>query len=391
MNVGVIGLGKLGAPLAATLADKHNVWAFDLDRDAVKRLEMPVHEFTEPDVRGALLKAHATGQIHPCYEVRPLVEEAEVIFIIVPTPSNPDGSFSTVYVRQAISNALVHVDDDMSRTLVIVSTLSPGTCDEQLQPMLAEYPYVSLVYNPTLIAINTVMRDLAYPDVTLLGARQPIDADKVLDVWWEVAATPHKWHVGSFAEIELAKLSINAYVTLKLTFANRVGWMCHKLGANVDTVLNAIGDDKRIGRGYLKAGGSFGGPCFPRDNRAFQQAAGGVPTLATEVESLNALHATEIAQLAMPDSCRFIVLGMEYKDGVSLEERSFGHDVERELLKRGGVDVERLEDAEVVILAQPHQSFDCDKLKPGVRVVDVWRAYRDLGKDENVDYVPFGG
>jgi UDPglucose 6-dehydrogenase len=162
-------------------------------------------------------------------------------------------------------------------------------------------------------------------------------------------------------------------------------------GCDVDTILDAIGDDERIGHEYLRTGGTYGGPCLPRDNAALTRAYGdNVFPMFAWTDKHNHNHLMFIADqlVELGDDMTFNVVGLSYKTGVTHTIESFGAWL-RELLEDHGwryVDEQR--EADVIIIAQP-VSDDIELRDPTVHVFDVWRARHDL-KDK-CEYVAFGG
>ena len=203
---------------------------------------------------------------------------------------------------------------------------------------------------------------------------------------------------------ELAKLAVNTFVTMKITYANSLARICEQLpGADADTVTTAIGRDTRIGRKYLKGGLGFGGPCFPRDNRAllFQARKLGVPfDLAEATDATNLDPARRVARMAceaVPPGAEIAVLGLSYKPDTGVIDQSQGMFIAR-LLSEQGLKVTvydpqalsaarnklgeafdyaesaqaAIDDKSVVILATPWPEFRSLAYAPGVTVIDCW-------------------
>jgi len=399
MNVGVIGLGKLGLPLACVLADRgHHVRAWDISadvRDAYKRREAHVDE---PDVQ-RMLSQYGKNNLGLDTPVG-LGEHCDAVFIVVPTPSNEDGSFDDTHVVAAIEDMLpgiTHRERDRTPLLImLVSTVSPGTC-EQLAALLPPYPgyKAHLVYSPVFIALGSVVADLTHPQLRVMGLPFEIAAstERLLDhlVWGGAE------EYMTYREAEIAKIAFNVFTTLKITFANGIGQLCHLHGANADTVLGSIVHDDRVGgKKMLTAGGGYGGPCLPRDNRALEHALTGVVSLSSYIDWLNNEHADFIIDIGLnvagtQQPGKFMVLGAGYKEGVDDGTESFGLRLHDKLIDRGWK-VGYMDDANLIILALPMRELklDADKLMRDAVVVDVWRTHSYL-RNGRVRYIPFGG
>jgi UDPglucose 6-dehydrogenase len=129
------------------------------------------------------------------------------------------------------------------------------------------------VYNPEFIALGDVISNMSKPDLVLIGARKSEIAQEVLELNALIIQNQPTFAILDVEEAELAKVALNSYVTMKISFANLIGQAAKRLGsANPANVLLAIGADTRIGTKYLRPGMGFGGPCFPRDNRALAKS-----------------------------------------------------------------------------------------------------------------------
>lgn len=295
-KVGVIGLGKLGFPLAVILGQMYDV--VGVDKHSIPMPNEP--HFDE---------LHKSANIELTRDYSKL-KGASKIFCVVPTPSiepyrgfsipgdvpgeNMQGTFTNKYVRQAIEEAKPHMDDD---TLFnIVSTTMPGSCKK-----LKDQYNMRLTYNPEFIALGNVVEGMLNPDLVLIGEDNPVDGDELQQVYENVFDFASDFlHINEYprehrppikrmdlTSAELAKLALNTYITQKVTFANVVGEVADKVGADAESVLDAIGADTRIGKKYFKPYGAYGGPCFPRDTVAFSKMAGEVPNFAAQTDTIN--------------------------------------------------------------------------------------------------------
>lgn len=275
MQVSVIGLGKLGLPLAAVLAEAGNQ-VFAYDTNELLREEIRNGSFSSNEPKLVELLSEFGGNIEVLDSVDQVVLRSELTFIIVPTPSLNDGSFNNelvLSVLEKISDVLkikkeFHVID-------VVSTVMPGSCQEEFIPLLVQRSgrilnkHFGLCYNPEFIALGSVIKNMKEPDMHLIGA-SGFKSGKVLErALKSVTGDKVPSRVMNLTEAELVKISVNNFVTTKISFANMLMQVADKLGGvDVDVVTEAIGLDSRIGRKYLKGGTSFGGPCFPRDTYA---------------------------------------------------------------------------------------------------------------------------
>ena len=309
-TVTVVGLGKLGLCLAAILAEYYKVVGIDCSEEHIHNLSTGKNTIKEPDLDYYLAKGFKNMTFTTSYE------QAEgVVFVVVPTPSNTDDRFSSEYVEQVLYYMFP------STTVAIVSTLMPGETDR----LQAKYPNLNLVYNPTFIALGSVIKNFLKPDFILLGSHNPEKTSQLAAIYNNVCYYP-KYQVMTPLEAEIAKLTLNCYITTKITFANQIGNLCWRLGIEPTKILDAVGMDKRVGKKCFKAGLGYGGPCFPRDNlamSAYMRSNYLSPQLTSTVHNLNERQVDEmldrIKQLD-PDSISF--KSLSYKKGTNNEEQS---------------------------------------------------------------------
>jgi UDPglucose 6-dehydrogenase len=341
MNVAVVGCGRLGASLALLLAEAGlDVTGVDTNErllDQLRAGEAPWHEAGLPE----MLEGWADEIF---WTSDPLhLAEAEVVFIVVPTPSLPSGAFDVSAVVGAVEQAVLWHRNGVSQAVCVVSTVNPGDCEGQIAQALTASD-ADLVYSPEFIALGDVFAGMRRPDLTLIGESERWAGDRVLTCLraikpWRPSDLPPgqafrsgspSIHRMSLTEAEIAKLSVNAYVTGKISFANSLGELCERYGARGETVARAIGADSRISPKYLRPGRAFGGPCFPRDNAALIHAglmAGVDVPLAEAAVNVNQRQLDRFLDLILSLSDpwgRVCVLGMSYKPGTAVTDHSFG-------------------------------------------------------------------
>jgi UDPglucose 6-dehydrogenase len=256
------------------------------------------------------------------------VGNADASFFIPPTPSQPDGSFGNEYLLRALESAAKAVRESGKayHLFVVNSTLTPGTCDRLLRPLLEDIfqgecgKRFGLCYNPEFIALGDVIHGLLEPDLVLIGESDEFAGRALARVYQRFCLNRAPIERMSNVNAELTKISLNCAVTTKISFVNQLSSVCAEIsGADPRTILQAIGKDRRIGEKYLKPGLGFGGPCFPRDNRLFQYVARSVgveASLAQATDKINdnvneRLLATVLAHAA--DGATVAVLGLAYK------------------------------------------------------------------------------
>jgi UDPglucose 6-dehydrogenase len=202
-----------------------------------------------------------------------------------------------------------------------------------------------LCYSPEFIALGSVIRDFLNPDFLLVGESDERAGDVLEEIYANVCDRDAPVARMSFVSAELAKISVNTYVTTKIAFANMLARVCERLpGASVDDVTDALGLDTRIGPKYLRGAVSYGGPCFPRDNVAFAALARSIEAPAMIAEATDTSNRDDVERVAaavserLPQGGTVAVLGLSYKPRTDVVEESAGVYLAQELA-RNGVDV----------------------------------------------------
>lgn len=335
-QVCVVGLGKLGLPLLAVIRNSgYPVIGYDRDFALIENLSSGQFSFSEPGLNNLLLKLKKsikfTNKISD-------IGDSEIFLIIVPTPSDEFGNFINDFVVDALSGVLKSLENtsQKSKTIVIVSTVMPGSCDNVFKPLIKKWSeknnykvQIKLLYSPEFIALGSVIRNLQYPDTLLVGAESETDATEYIRLSRHVAKTRPPVRILNYREAEFSKLLVNCYVTMKISFANFIGEISDKFqNLNPFKITESIGLDSRIGNRYLMPGAGYGGPCFPRDGKALISSAkeiGLVANLAIATEEINLRQTERIIKKIenLIQSYQTVgIIGLSYKPGSDVVEES---------------------------------------------------------------------
>lgn len=221
------------------------------------------------------------------------VAQSNVAIFIVQTPSLPDGSFSNQYLE----SALMAFSDECDRQqkydylYIVTSTTVPGSCD-RFRAIVGD----NLCYKPEFIRLAYVRQDLLRPHFVLIGTSSESAGDRCEEIYRRISDAPVKRM--SLLEAELAKITLNCALTMKVSLANQLHLVAQRLGANSEKVMDAVGSDPRIGKACLQPGWPYGGPCLPRDNKMFHYVAQSVGInafLSEAADKVNlAVHGPEL-------------------------------------------------------------------------------------------------
>src|SRR5690242_20330199 len=226
MRVSVVGLGKLGSPLVAVLASRGlEVCGIDLNHEIIDKINNGIAPVEEPHLQ-ELLSEHR-GRIRATSDWRVGIESTDITGIIVPTPSGADGAFRNDFVLSAVENIGRVLRQKRGYHLVVVhSTTMPGSIGGPIKERLEQASGkrvgvdVGLCYNPEFIALGNVISGLLHPDFVLIGESDARAGDMLQDIYRQVVGPDVAVRRMNFVNAELAKISVNTYVTMKISFAN---------------------------------------------------------------------------------------------------------------------------------------------------------------------------
>ena len=352
-SVSVVGLGKLGLCMAACFAKKYKTFGVDIDKEKIDLINQGKNPVQETGLTETLAKYKKN--LKATNDYREAILSSQVTFIVVATPSEADGSFS----NQQLEEALKHIgkalkEKNTYHMIVITSTVMPGATEHVGKFVLEEASGkkcgegFGLAYNPEFIALGSVIHDFLNPDFILIGEANKKDGDALEIVYKNICENNPRFARMSPVNAEIAKISLNCYVTMKITYANSLAAICEKVpGADAEVITNSIGLDSRIGKKYLKPGLGYGGPCFPRDNvafAAFARKVGEKAKLAEMVDEVNRDQVVRIERLIenlilelnkTKDNMVIGVLGLSYKPNTPIIEDSQAVDIVELLINKG--------------------------------------------------------
>jgi len=231
---------------------------------------------------------------------------------------------------------------------VMTSTVMPGSMNGELRAALERYSgrtvgtSLGFCYNPEFIALGSVVRDMLRPDMILIGESDTKAGEALERIYHQSCDNQPAFRRMNFVNAELTKISVNTFVTTKISYANMLADICDRLpGADVDVVTHAVGADTRVGAKYLKGATGYGGPCFPRDNVAFAalaRAIGANPDLAEATDRINQYQVERVlgaVQARLDGKGAVGILGLSYKPHTGVIEESQGVALAERLLDEG--------------------------------------------------------
>lgn len=346
MRIGVLGLGYVGTVTAACLARMgHQVWGVDvspLKVEIVNRGQSPV---LEKDLDRLVADAVHRGKFRASVETGDAIAHTDLSLVSVGTPSRRDGSANLAYLLRAmreIGRALQK--KSRFHTVVIRSTVPPGTTEERVIPELERWSHrkagrdFDVCFHPEFLREGSSIYDFFHPSKIVIGSNWTLGARRLRGLWRTLKAP---LFVTSFRVAEMVKYVDNAFHALKITFTNEVGALSKSSGINSYEVMEIFAQDKKlnISSAYLRPGFAFGGPCLPKDLRALcRMAKRGrleTPLLQGILES-NARHLERAKELVLTTGKKRIgVLGLAFKSGTDDLRESPACNLVRHLLRAG--------------------------------------------------------
>jgi UDPglucose 6-dehydrogenase len=280
MRVGWIGLGKLGLPCALTMADfGHSVIGTDVNKDIKAYLDLKTIPYQEDNVEAMWARGAQVGWRDTIGQV---VHDSDIVFIAVQTPHAPTHEgvtptpderkdFEYCYLEQAVKDVAREVQHPI--TVVVVSTVLPGTMRRVVMPYARRNPMIRFVYSPAFIAMGTASYDWCNPAIVLAGCEDVLAYDDLVKAHRKMHNAPVLRM--AIESAELAKVLYNTFISMKIVFANTVMEMAHKTAADCDEITDALSKatDRIISPKYLRGGMGDGGGCHPRDNIALSWLA----------------------------------------------------------------------------------------------------------------------
>ena len=414
MNVGFIGLGKLGLPCALAVESRgHKVVGYDPSKQVKDIIDTKKLQYQEIWAQEHLDKSKIEIK-----SIEDVVGESEIIFVPIQTPHDPlyEGTtrlpdervdFDYTYLKKGIKDLAEEIWYQQStKVVIIISTVLPGTIRREIKPIIEDNPHFKLCYNPFFIAMGTTMRDFLDPEIVLFGVDDIESAKKAKKFYRTLHHAP--FYDTTIENAELIKVIYNTFISTKISFVNTVMEMCHKLpNTNVDDVTNALKmcDNRIISDKYLSGGMGDGGGCHPRDNIALSWLSRELNLSHDWFDNImkqrekqtdwlaDLIEETSFKYKGCLDGYPIKILGKSFKPETNittgspsillkniLEER--GHDVEIWDPYVDGSENESQQEPMIYFIGTKHPDFTTYLYNQGSIIIDPWRYIPDINNCE---------
>lgn len=386
MTILVVGLGKLGLPIASFLSKRsgHNIYGWDTNEEYRETLLDGTFETSEPDCDYSRL-----GIIRTSRGILDILADIDFVSICVNTPSNSDGSMNLGQIESAIqllSDHATNLNIPHRLPVIINSTIMPGTCEW----LNDQFCNIHIMSNPVWIAIGSVIKDLQNPPSFVIGCDCDKESgyliacehNKILGTWMRAIGKPINPIITNTKTAEFIKLYHNQWCTAKMSSIGWVGDHASELGINIDDLSwFMINGGERPGQ-FWKYGPPYGGPCFPRDLQFYHLAIN-----QTTIRDLVAKGASDINHLRLYETAfelqsyeSVAILGRSYKYGVAVDEASFGIILGSLLEAQGKTvwvvdsldEIPKSEVQSIQVWVIHHQQL-LSQVPSGANIINLWR------------------
>jgi len=402
MNVGVVGMGKLGLPVSLAIESKgHDVMGYDISQAPYGYIERGQIPYQEEGLQPLL----DNNNIEMTKDLGKLVAESDIIFVPVQTPHQPEyegvtplpetrDDFDYAFIGGALGALAGECAKlDEKRTIAVISTCLPGTYETRLKEIINDN--MDYVYTPQFIAMGTVLQDYLHPEFNLIGVESEEAADQLERFYATINDAPNIRT--DITTAEGIKVSYNTWITAKTVIANTWGELAEKTGMNFDDIKKAwdVSDRRLWSPRYTDAGMSDGGGCHPRDNIAMSWLADEVglshnffEDLMYAREDYEQWHADVAAEYAQMNEQPLVILGRAFKPETNIETGSASR-LMSSLTPIEHLHVEDMEDLvpATYFIGTKHDRYKDYKFPKGSIVIDPFGI---IDEQEGVELVKLG-
>ena len=341
-TISLIGLGKLGLPLLVTFAkNNQKIIGIDIDEEKINLLKNKKIPFYEPSLNDYLDYGYNNIDFNSTFEN--VVNNTDIFIILVNTPSNKKGDFSNKYIYDAVTQLCKKIKESNKKEFLIIlsSTVMPGTHKDLIKKIENETTKklnegFGFVYIPDLVALGSVIKDFENPDLLIMGESDKKYGDIASAIYSKIIKNNSPIVRMSLIESEITKVSLNAYITMKISFANFIGNVSDKFNCNPNNVTKALGFDKRISPHYIKSGLPFGGTCFPRDTWAFIKMSENLGLNAIHIKATQKINENQFdilySKVSNYKGKKIGIFGISFKPNTSVTTESTGYFLYEKLL-----------------------------------------------------------
>ena len=333
----VIGIGRLGLCWALNLEKNgYDVVGVDVNSDYVDSLNNRTFVSKEPLVDDYLAKS---TKFKATTDIVEAIEHSSTLYIVVATNTLADGHYDHSIIDKIVEDLVSLGPQPIQKHVILQSTTIPGYCDS-IEEKLKSFNF-TLTYNPEFIRQGTIIEDQQKPDIVLIGTSSDEAREVLLEAYNDMCINVPIFNIMDNLSAEIAKLSLNCFLTTKISFTNMIGDLAVSVGADPNKVLRAISSDSRVGTKLMRYGYGYGGTCLPRDNRALAVFArkNNMPIdISVATDNINKKHVRfQVAQFTKNNdkSNPVLIKQVSFKPGSDIIEESQKLEFARQLAVSG--------------------------------------------------------
>jgi len=394
MKIAVIGTGYVGLVTGTCLAETGNhVCCVDVDAKKIAQLQAGKTPIYEPGLENLLERNIRDERICFTTSLKEGIEDAQIIFLALPTPPGKDGAADLQYVLK-VAEDLSHLITEYT-IVVNKSTVPVGTAERVRQVMLQrlDAALFDVVSNPEFLREGVAVEDFLKPDRVVVGTSSEKARKLMEELYQPFVRQGNPVYFMDERSSEVTKYAANAYLAMRISFMNEMANLCEKAGANVDNVRLGMGSDSRIGKRFLFPGVGYGGSCFPKDVKALAQTA---RELDYDFSILRAvMQVNERQQLSLVDKVkeifgndlsgrRFALWGLAFKPETDDVREAPAFTIANGLLEAGATlavyDPEAMDNARTVLgdsVVYADSQYEALENADGLLIITEWSAFRN--------------
>ena len=308
-----IGTGYVGLVSGAAISDfGHRVICADISKEKIRQLNNGSVPIYEPGLTELLKKNINAGRLSFTYNIKKAIRDSEIIFIAVGTPEGVDGKSDI----SAVKSVAQVIGENINEYKVVCtkSTVPVGTGD-LIKNIITEHNFNNIsfdyVSNPEFLREGSAVKDFLWPDRIVIGSENKTSLNIMKEVYDPLYINDKPILSTSITTAEMIKYAANAFLALKISYINEVANLCETLGADVQDVAKAMGQDGRISSKFLHPGPGYGGSCFPKDTKAFAKLSKENGEVMHTIEA--SIKSNEYQKIRMVNKIKTLV-GGSFKD-----------------------------------------------------------------------------
>ncbi len=274
MRIGIVGTGYVGLVSGTCFAEMGNdVYCVDVDQAKVAQLRAAKMPIYEPDLRTLLKRNLREGRLHFTTSLQEMLDQADIIFLALPTPPGADGEADLSFVLGVVQDIADWLSENSTYKVIVNKSTVPVGTAARVRVVLAESGVkqgedFDVVSNPEFLREGSAVADFMKPDRIVLGTSSTRAGEQMRRLYEPFVRQGNPIYMMDECSAEVTKYVANAFLASRISFMNEVANLCERVGADIDHVRMGIGSDTRIGKHFLYAGIGFGGSCFPKDVQA---------------------------------------------------------------------------------------------------------------------------